>query len=60
MSIYALVDSNSIVVNTIVLDDNTGWEPPDGLLLVKCVEACGIGWEYKDGEFIQPPDPINK
>lgn len=56
MSIYSLVDSNGIVVNTVVLDDNTGWQPPDGLLLVKCVEACGIGWEYKDGEFIQPPE----
>ncbi len=26
MSIYALVDSNSIVVNTIVLEDGTGWD----------------------------------
>ncbi|CQH33023.1 hypothetical protein DVP43_22030 [Yersinia enterocolitica] len=56
MSIYALVDSNSIVVNTIVLEDGTGWEPPDGLILVKCVNVCGLGWEYKDGEFIQPPE----
>lgn len=55
MSIYALIDINiSIVVNTIVLEDGSGWKPPDGLLLVKCVEVCGIGWEYKDGEFIQP------
>lgn len=55
MSIYALIDINtSIVVNTIVLEDGSGWKPSDGLLLVKCVEVCGIGWEYKDGEFIQP------
>ncbi|CQJ53652.1 Uncharacterised protein [Yersinia enterocolitica] len=57
MSIYALIDINtSIVVNTIVLEDGSGWKPPDGLLLVKCVEVCGIGWEYKDGEFIQLSD----
>lgn len=60
---YAIVNSLGVVTNIIVLDleANPGWDPGEGNTLVNVTEIqCAIGWNYKDGLFINPnqiPEP---
>jgi hypothetical protein len=53
---YAIV-KNGLVINVIVLDDQTSWEPPAGCELVELQDSAGIGWGYVNGQFIPPPEP---
>jgi hypothetical protein len=52
---YAIV-KNGLVINAIVLDEQTAWEPPDGGELVELQDCAGIGWGYVNGSFIAPSD----
>ncbi len=52
---YAIV-KNGLVINVIVLDEQTSWEPPDGCELVELQDCAGIGWGYVNGSFIAPSD----
>jgi hypothetical protein len=47
---------NGLVINAIVLDEQTAWEPPDGCELVELQDCAGIGWGYVNGSFIAPSD----
>lgn len=65
---YAVVDTNNIVVNTIVWDGVTPYTPDGGLTLIEIPEGtlCGPGWIYDpvtqtftDPNPPQPePDPV--
>ncbi|CAM7148867.1 TPA: hypothetical protein NR743_004380 [Klebsiella pneumoniae] len=52
---WAVIDSNSIVVNIVVWDGSEEWSPPEGMTAVNCGDKpfC-IGGSYKDGEFTPP------
>jgi hypothetical protein len=58
---YALINSEGLVVNVILLDDETGYTPDEGLTLV-ATDVAGIGWTYLNGEFTAPvpivPEPV--
>jgi hypothetical protein len=56
---YAIV-KNGLVINVIVLDEQTAWELPDGCELVEIQDCAGIGWGYVNGSFVAPetPDPV--
>lgn len=59
---YAVVDGTSLVVNVIVWDGVSEYEPGEGLTLVPLPftehedgtrrYTGGIGWDYVDGEFV--------
>ena len=54
---YAIV-KNGLVINVVVLSDQTSWEPPDDCELVKLQDCAGIGWTYANGTVIAPePEP---
>ena len=53
--IYAIVNSENLVVNTIIWDGVTLWQPPEGCQAVPLTEG-GIGWSYVDGQFVSPPE----
>lgn len=66
---YAVVDTNNIVVNTIVWDGVTPYNPGVGLTLIEILDGvlCGPGWIYDPvtGTFTDPtppsppePDPV--
>jgi hypothetical protein len=55
---YALVDNTGLVVNVIVWDGESDWQPPEGLTAVLITGNAGIGWSYIDGEFIPPLDNL--
>ena len=52
---YAIV-KNGLVINVVVLSDQTSWEPPDDCELVELQDCAGIGWGYVNGRFIAPSD----
>lgn len=59
--IYALVDrSNGRIVNSVDVEDNTKWAPPEGHYLLE--GAYGIGGSVLDGVYVAPdvprPSPI--
>ena len=56
MSVYAVVDSEGIVVNTVLWDGKSEWEKPYEMELILCdsTSDCFIGGEYKDGVFWPP------
>lgn len=55
---YALIDGDGNIVNVIVWDGVTEWEPPEGTQAVRCGDnLCRIGGTYKDGVFAAPPEP---
>jgi hypothetical protein len=51
--LYAIIDSEGLVVNSIEWDGSTEWKPPAGCSIVP-LESGGIGWSYVDGEFVPP------
>lgn len=55
---YALLDNN-IIVNVIVLTDESNYTPPEGceLIQIPANTAAGIGWTYTNGQFVAPPTP---
>jgi hypothetical protein len=55
---YALIElSSGLVVNLIVLEENSGWVDPEGFITVQ-TDMASIGWKYVNGQFISPePDP---
>ena len=54
---YALVDNTGLVVNIIIWDGESDWQPPEGLIAVPLTDGAAIGWSYVEGEFIAPPEP---
>ncbi|EEW2264213.1 tail fiber assembly protein [Escherichia coli] len=55
---YAVIDGDGNIVNVIVWDGVTEWEPPEGTHAVRCGDnLCGIGGTYKEGVFNVPPEP---
>lgn len=49
---YAVIDGDGNIVNVIVWDGVTEWEPPEGTQAVRCGEnRCSIGGRYEDGVF---------
>ena len=50
--IYAVVDKDGNIVNTVLWDGEGEWQPGDGLVAVRCGEnRCSIGGRYEDGVF---------
>ena len=70
MKNYALYNlTDGLIINTIVLDDNSQYTPNAGLGMVEMPEIvgewsmCSQGWSYIDGQFVEPtdqPQPILK
>ena len=61
MNEYALVSKNK-VVNTVLWDSVSQYSPEPGSELIAIPEgvAVGIGWGYKNGDWIAPePEPTN-
>lgn len=59
-TIYAIVDSSDLCINTCIWDGVSEWTPPDGCRVVQIPEGTrvGIGWSCVDGQFIAPePEP---
>ncbi|HBH7842644.1 TPA: tail fiber assembly protein [Escherichia coli] len=55
---YAVIDGDGNIVNVIVWDGVTEWEPPEGTQAVRCGDnLCVIGGTYKEGVFNVPPEP---
>jgi len=48
---YAVVNADNVVVNVIVWDGTTGYNPGDGLTLVQS-DVAGRGDLYLDGGFV--------
>ncbi|PRX32252.1 hypothetical protein B0G75_104273 [Paraburkholderia sp. BL18I3N2] len=55
---YALVE-NGVVVNVIVWDGHSDWQPPNGQTVVQIPDGvyAGIGSTYSNGTFGEPPQP---
>jgi hypothetical protein len=53
---YAIV-KNGLVINVIVLGEQTSREPPEGCELVELQDGAGIGWGYADGSYVAPEIP---
>ena len=59
---YAVIDADDLVVNTVVWDGVSEYEPGEGLTLVPLPftededetrrYTGGIGWDFVDGEFV--------
>jgi len=55
---YAVIDAVGNVINVVLWDGETDWSPPEGATVIKINgSGAGIGWTYKDGDFIQPTTP---
>lgn len=52
---YAVV-KDGIVINIVVWDGETEWQPDDGEA-VKIDNVAGIGWLYDGKKFTPPPEP---
>lgn len=52
---YAVV-KDGIVINIVVWDGETEWQPDDGEA-VKIDDVAGIGWLYDGKKFTPPPEP---
>lgn len=50
---YCVIDQSGNVVNTIVWDGVTEYNPGADLTLVQS-DIAGIGWTYENGEFTNP------
>ncbi|MFW5401370.1 tail fiber assembly protein [Yersinia sp. 1252 StPb PI] len=55
MNKYAVV-LNGVVINIVVWDGVTEWQPNEGEAIV-ATDEIGIGWYYADGTFTAPPEP---
>lgn len=56
---YAIIDAD-VVVNVIVWDGESEWEPDDKLTVIDISDispAPGIGWSFDGTNFIAPPEP---
>ena len=51
----AALISNETVVNVIEYDPNAEYVPDEGVDIVGLDVFAGIGWTYRNGEFIPPP-----
>ena len=49
----ALVDSDGLVLNTIVIEDGANWSPPDGCILVDATNAGGPGDTWDGKQFVE-------
>lgn len=59
MAAYVIVDQDGNIINSVEWDGKNDWLPPDGTTAIDSGDSgAGIGWTYKDGEFISPPPPI--
>lgn len=57
MSTYALINTSTGLVESIVVwDGSSDWSPSDGYLAVESDQAA-IGWTYTDG-VLSPPLPV--
>lgn len=54
-NIYAVVE-NGLVINVVVWDGKSEWNPESGEA-VPCQPQVGIGWLYASSQFSQPPEP---
>lgn len=52
---YAIVKDGT-VINTIVWDGESDWQPSEGEAIL-CPEDVSIGWKYEKGRFIDPNAP---
>lgn len=53
MDSYAVVNSESKVINIIIWDGVSPYSPPDGFQLIKSDTAI-IGWEWDGQSFVNP------
>jgi len=59
MGVYAVIDQQGNVVNTVIWDGKNEWTPPEGTTTVDITNTqAGIGWTYKEGVFTSPPPPV--
>lgn len=63
---YAVVGSGGEVVNVVVLEDDSKWQPPEGHRLVECSDSGGIGWKvsgkkkWTEPKRDDPPKPAKE
>lgn len=57
MKNYALVDDGGKVVNTLMWDGESEWQPPEGMQVVEVAEGqhVSIGFSYDGAAFVAPP-----
>ena len=53
---YAQIKDN-LVINVIVWDGETPYDPGEGITLVKCPDKVGVGFTY-DGKKFTAPAPV--
>lgn len=52
---HAIIDNSGHVINTVLWDGVSLWEPPADCIVVPIIDSnAGIGWTYVDGQFIPP------
>lgn len=51
---YALIDNTGLVINVVILNSESDWQPPEGQQIVELTGDAGIGWTYSDGVFTPP------
>ena len=58
-TIHLVTDAEGLIVNRIVLDENTprNWTPGPGLTLLPHSVQGAIGGTYIDGVYTPPPEP---
>jgi hypothetical protein len=56
MATFAVIDADGNVVNSVELDEDSEWKPPDGCTVVRSEEA-GIGGKLFNGVYTPPPAP---
>lgn len=54
---YAIIDETGLVVNAVAWDGESPWMPPAGHIALPLLEA-SIGWTFKDGAYVPPPEPV--
>jgi len=54
---YAIINSAGLVVNVIVWDGKSPWQPPAGFTRAPITNGAGIGWTYTNGNYTAPPQP---
>ena len=54
--IYAVINSEGLVINAVEWDGSVGWQPPSDCTIQPMTEG-GIGWTYADGAFVPPAPP---
>lgn len=56
---HLIIDTTGLVINTVLWDGKTPWQPPENCIALKPPKASltGVGWRYVNGEFIPPSEP---